>query len=83
MDHPRTKTKFFSEVGPARDLDYSGWGGNQVRPLGREPIQLVDFDDIFALDLSRWRAIVMAKSLFWLSDEAWKPKPTPAARQAG
>ena len=40
--------------------------------LGREPIQLVDFDDIFALDLSRWRAIVMAKSLFWLSDEAWK-----------
>jgi hypothetical protein len=43
-----------------------------VCALGREPIQLIDFDDIFAPDLSRWRTIVMAKNLFWLSDEAWK-----------
>ena len=45
----------------------SYWGRALV-----EPIQFVDFDCIFAPDLSRWRAIVMAKSLFWLSDEAWK-----------
>ena len=40
--------------------------------LGWELIQFIDFGYIFAPDLSRWRAIVMAKSLFWLSDGAWR-----------
>jgi transposase len=46
--------------------------GGPGRGLGWVPIQFIDFDCIFTPDLSRWRAIVMAKSLFWLSDEAWK-----------
>ena len=54
----------------------SSWSSVEARlgfdpGLGTHTVNL-NFDCIFAPDLSRWRAIVMAKSLFWLSDEAWK-----------
>jgi hypothetical protein len=44
-------------------VEQQGRGSYGVGRLGWEPIQFVDFDCIFAPDLSRWRAIVMAKKL--------------------